>query len=344
MINNKSLNDFDLPVDKSSSVISRLNSFKTAFGETIKLSLFNNDNIFSLGRDIEPVNIDFENVICTTYFTSKADPQQKEKVESNNIGYIAPWYDSMRALKLTGIVFYDNLSKEFVEKYQTENILFLRCTLGDYSLNDERFIIYYMFFLKNKVKNILLTDGNDVIINKAPFEFFQSKKGSTIFIGRGKENKILHSKWNLSSIDRLSKGLNVDIPNDFYEMAIYNAGIIGGNYYVVMYFLRQICFVFFKIDNAKNNNMGAMHYVLYYYFFPNCRKLPQSWFYNLTDKNLKLRILKKIKDLKMDFLIKGSINYENDNIALSNHIYSGFPLNSRFYLFEINSEAFLIHK
>jgi hypothetical protein len=335
MINKLESNDFDLPMDSSALVYDRLNSFKKAFRFPDKLSYFNDKNIFNLGRSIETIDFDFEDVICTTYFSTKSDPQRKKKIQANSIEYIAPWYNSMRALKLSGIVFYDDLS---------DNIRFLKCTVGKYSLNDERFILYYMFFLKYKVKNILLTDGNDVIITKAPFEFFESKKETTIFVGRGKKNKLFHSSWNMSSLNKLLQGLNTSLPNNFYEMAIYNAGIIGGNYYTVMYFLRQICSVFFKIDNNKNNNMAAMHYVLFYYYYPNCRKPIYRWFFNLTDKDVKVRILRKIKALELDNILKNNINYKQDRTAVSNHIYSGFPLNSKFNFFESNSDAFLIHK
>jgi hypothetical protein len=338
------MNDFDLPVNKSSLVFKRIVSFEKATYNTEKLALFNGKDLFNLGRSIETIDFDFIDVICTTYFSTKLDPQRKNKIQTNSIEYIAPWYNSMIALKLCGIVFYDDLSEEFIKEYQTDNIKFLKCTLGSYSLNDERFILYYMFFLKHKVKNILLTDGNDVIITKAPFEFFESKKETTIFVGRGRNNKLFHSKWNLRSIHELSQGLDVNLPNNFYEMAIYNAGIIGGNYYAIMYFLRQMCFVFLKIDNDKNNNMAAMHYVLYYYFFPNCRKWIYRWFYNLTDKDLKVRILNKIKDLKLDKIVNDNINYKQDRTAVSHHIFSGFPLNSKFKFFETDSETFLIHK
>jgi len=344
MIENSALNDFDLPINKSAMLRQRLNAFKKSFDAPKQLTQFHNKNIFNTERIIEHCDLDFKEVICTTYFTTKNDPQRNEKAKLDAIEYIAPWYNSMKALKLFGIVFYDNLSKDFIDKYQTKTIIFLKCTLGNYSLNDERFFIYYMFFLKHKVKHILLTDGNDVMINKSPFTFFESKKESTIFVGRGQYNKLIHSKWNLSSINKLSDGLNETMPNNFFEMASYNAGIIGGNYYTVMYFLRQICFVLLQIDDNSNNNMPAMHYVLYYYFYPKCRDGVYGWLYNLTNKYQKKRIIKRIKKFKMNFLFQENINYKHDKTAISAHIYSGYPLNSKFYFFESNSEAFLTHK
>src|SRR5690606_28599766 len=105
-----------------------------------------------------------------------------------------------------------------------------------------------MFFLKYRPDYMLLTDGNDVEINKDPFTFFEQKPDTTIFVGRGWKNKIYQSQWNLDSIDRLSKSLGVTLPNSLLEMAIYNAGIIGGSYYTTLFFLRQMNRLFFKVD------------------------------------------------------------------------------------------------
>lgn len=346
MIKKKQLNDFDLLVNKSAAVSDRINSLYNAYKTSEKLSFFNNINIFNCGRSVESVEKNFQNVICTTYFTSKTDPQSKQKIESDSIDYISSWYNSVKELNIDGIVFYDNLSSEFVKKYKTKHITFLKCKLGDFSLNDERFIIYYMFFLKHKAKHVLFTDGNDVIVKKEPFKFFESKIDSTIFVGRGKENKIFQSKWNVSSVNKLIEGLpeGIAIPNNFYNMAIYNAGIIGGKHSTVLYFLRQICNLFLKLNNDKNNNMAAMHYVLYFYFYPNCRKYLNSWYSNFINKDFKILIFQKLKYRKMDFIMNEKINYSNDRIAISKHIYSGFPLNSKFYGYEKNSSAYLIHK
>ena len=340
----KYLNDFDVPVKNPSSVEKKINSLKKSLGNLNTLSNFENINVFETGRHVEETNIQFDDLICTTYFTSKIDPQRKHINKSDDIKYIAPWYKSMKSLGLQGIVFYDTLSKEFVKKYQTEKIIFLKCKLGEFSLNDERFIIYYLFLLANKLNNVLFTDGNDVIINKPPFPFLKTKRQSTIFVGRGKENKLYHSKWNVKSIKKLEAGLNVRLPNNFYEMAIYNAGIIGGNYFTSLYFPRQICSVFFRVNNDKNNNMAAMHYVLYYYFYPNCRKGAMGWFNSFTDLYFKIRLFKKIESLQLYFLNNSQINYKKDTVALARNIFSGFPLNSDFYSFQSNSTAYIIHK
>jgi len=344
MKKNEFLFDFDQPIKAEREFNDRLTSFENAFSTPLKLSLFDDNSIYNSGRSVEDVTIDSDNVICTTYFNTKKDPQRETKVQLDDIQFISPWYYSLLELGLFGIVFHDNLSNEFIDLYQTDKIKFVKCTLGNYSLNDERFILYYMFFLKHKKQNLFLTDGNDVIINKNPFTLIKSKPKTKIFVGRGKENKLYQSEWNLNSIDRLTTALNVKLSNNFYEMSIYNAGIIGGNYLSVMLFLRQMCSVFFRINNDLNNNMASMHYVLYHYFFPNCRAGFRGVLYNLTPISFKLIFLRALKKSKLDILRIDKINYNNDKIALSKHIVSGFPLNSRFYHFDQDSRAYFNHK
>ncbi|MDG4714323.1 hypothetical protein [Winogradskyella marincola] len=335
----------DIPISNSLQVKDNLRLLKKILsGDFDQLSVINGIDIFKTNRSVESLSKNFKSVVCTTYFSSKKDPQRKLKIDSDDISYIAPWYNSMVKLKLEGIVFYDHLSNDFIQKYKTDHISFVKCQLGNYSLNDERFIIYYMFFLKHKADQILLTDGNDVVINKSPFECIDNKKKSTIFVGRGSENKLIHSNWNLDSINRLKEGLNEELPNNFYDTAIYNAGIIGGHYTTLLYFLRQMCFVFFRVNNDENNNMAAMHYVLYYYFYPNSRRLPWCLIYKILNKNLKIKFQRKLKFWNLEFLLNHQIDYKNDTTAVSKYIFSGYPLNSRFKQFETNSNAFITHK
>ena len=56
----------------------------------------------------------------TTYFCKKKDPQRNKYASCSNISYIKPWYYSLKRLNLNGIVFYDNIDKEFIKKYQTK--------------------------------------------------------------------------------------------------------------------------------------------------------------------------------------------------------------------------------
>ena len=56
-------------------------------------------------------------LILTTYFTSKADPQKKIFMPNDDFSYIEKFYRSVMDHDLHAVIFYDNLSADFVEKY-----------------------------------------------------------------------------------------------------------------------------------------------------------------------------------------------------------------------------------
>jgi acyl-coenzyme A synthetase/AMP-(fatty) acid ligase len=84
------------------------------------------------------------NVIFTTYFCRKLDPIRKVHAPCNDFSYIAPWYTSMQELGLYGVIFHDGMSREFIERYQTEKIRFEYIDPREFagSLNDYRSVIH----------------------------------------------------------------------------------------------------------------------------------------------------------------------------------------------------------
>ena len=113
----------------------------------------------------------------TTYFCKKKDPQRNKYASCSNISYIKPWYYSLKRLNLNGIVFYDNIDNEFIKKYQTKKIKFIYVDSSKFTLsvNDQRYLIYYNYLLNHpEIKNVFMTDGNDVTIVKSPFDTFNN--------------------------------------------------------------------------------------------------------------------------------------------------------------------------
>ena len=202
-----------------------------------------------------------KNVIMTTYFCNKKDPQRNKKAECNKYEYIKPWYDSVKKLNLNGIIFHDGMSEKFINKYQTDKIKFVYVNSSQfkYSLNDQRFLIYHDYILKNKnIENIFMTDGNDVTIVNTPFNKF---KGICVGSELGNLNK---NSW----IRNKSKNFN----NNKYhfesnnEGLIYNAGILGGNRKEVLHFLSNMKTVFYNLNEQQkkqNLNMIVFNYVVY---------------------------------------------------------------------------------
>ncbi|AYV84293.1 MAG: hypothetical protein Hyperionvirus21_27 [Hyperionvirus sp.] len=206
-------------------------------------------------------------VILTSYFSKKIDTHKNVKQNRDDFNYISPWYLSMKQLNLHGIIFYDDLSPEFIEKYQTKKIIFKKCVYGDYSLNDERFIIYYMYLLKNPYKKIFMTDICDVTIKKNPGPLINSL--DKLYVGSDLVTTLIDSGWCqiktdslFSQLSRFYQNIN-DIKPSFLAGPCHNAGVIGGDHKIISFLLKNMISIFYLINNDQNNNMMVLNFVIY---------------------------------------------------------------------------------
>jgi len=191
-------------------------------------------------------------VICTTYFSQKIHPNHPSdqhvvgraedgRVKQNDIQYIEGWYNSVNKLKLNGVVFYDNLSDEFVSQYETKYVKFVKSSPGVWSNNDGRFFCYLDFLQKNKYDNVFLTDGSDVTVVQDPGKIVEDFSETDIFLCK--------DNIPLSAFGRfLEVHYRFQWENYFYfalEMQrgipLINMGVIGGRYEVMMEFLQKFC-------------------------------------------------------------------------------------------------------
>lgn len=224
-------------------------------------------------------NTKYDCVVLTCYMTSKQDPQRHIIHESNNYEYMKPWYETMCKLGLHGIIFHDNLNDEFINKYQTDKIFFKKAVMGKYSINDERYMLYYKFLLENSYKYILMTDISDVHINKNPFDVITDDKifVGTNVVGKGPETNTPRweerRKWKLDPFNKKIVDAGFDA-SGFHPgtKQIYSAGLLGGNYQKIMWFLIEMLNVMFLIDSVKNYNMIIFNYVIYKYLLEDYDK------------------------------------------------------------------------
>lgn len=138
------------------------------------------------------------NVILTTYFTSKPDPQVKRK-RSTDISlkaktwwrsllggarpeppgvprpdafeWMEVWYNSLIKAGCNGVIFHDCLSPAFVGKWTVPQVQFRPYTpRTPRSLNDERYLCYLEWLQHNpEVERIFLLDLFDVEFMYNPF-------------------------------------------------------------------------------------------------------------------------------------------------------------------------------
>ena len=196
-----------------------------------------------------------KNVIMTTYFCNKKDPQRLSKAPCNDFKYIKPWYTSVKKLGLNGIIFHDGLSENFIRKYETNKIKFIyKKTHQVFSLNDYRYFIYLDYINEHpEIENIFMTDGNDVTVVNDPFTFIKPRN---IYVGseiKGDKMYVL-DKLNNINANKNNNKLKLD--------TIYNAGILGGNRENVIKFIKKMIYIFNLVDNKnkdKNNNMAVFN-------------------------------------------------------------------------------------
>ena len=189
-------------------------------------------------------------VIFTTYFSQKEHPNDPNdaavigrgndgRVLQNNFEYIKNWYNSILDLNLEARVFYDNLSDEFLQQYETDKIKFIYASPSDYSNNDWRFFVYKTYLQSNIFDSVFLTDGSDVIVANDPSKILLDFPDTDYFICKDS------IKLGVFPYLDIHKQIGWDNTNWFESIAndtdLINMGVIGGSYSNIVEFLNKFC-------------------------------------------------------------------------------------------------------
>jgi hypothetical protein len=297
---------------------------------------------FSLGeRGLKLVPLPGTEVVFTTYFCGKPDPQRNTFVEGDAYDYIKPLYESVRDLGLSCIIFHDGLSRQFTDRYTTESIKFVRAQLGGLSLNDERYFLYYEYLLRfgQHFRQVILSDVSDVVFRDNPFSLLR-RHPRHLFTGRSSIDLVKYSFINYKRIRKFEKDAGLSIPDNFYNMRIFNAGTIGGSKEVVTYLLRQMVSYLLSYSTDRNHNMTVFNLCVYR-FWLEAPKLPALNMISLRYALLKVIVLLENKTGR-DLL---PAKYYCDNETYETEaVFAGYPFTSAFKQYETNSKAYLIHK
>ncbi|WP_200977019.1 hypothetical protein [Echinicola sp. 20G] len=298
-------------------------------------------------KSLEVVNsIDNNLIILSTYFVSKKDPVRGIHQSGDDFTYIENWYESVRELEINAIVFYDDLSEPFISRYQTEKIKFIKCHLGPYSLNDERFFIFYEFVQRLPENSfVVTTDINDVIINKHPITVLKDNSNK-VFIGRGNRRCWKSATWTIKSLYKFYKQCSEKLPVSFFFYPVYNPGTIGGSKKNIEKLFHLMVLEFEKLHDNGNYNMQIFNYVLKKTYHKTSGTwdeiLPFGvayWYYYLI-----YRLMRKLegtyKKEKYDLMKVEEAQFDNGIIV------TGSPFVSMFKWYEKkeDSDCYLIHK
>jgi len=203
-------------------------------------------------------------IILSSYYTTKPDPQKDKYINNNNFEYIKYFYNSIKKHNLNCVIFHDNLNDNFIDMYTTDKILFIKINLDQYkrtSLNDIRFYVYYEYIKNNDINNVIFTDISDVIVINNPFDNYIQK--NYIYICKDR-NRTLNHYWVKNKIEQ---AYNKSIFNDIsMDNILLNAGVIGGYKDIIIKFLKLVLAEFENTNLKSNANMPVINYIIHKYF------------------------------------------------------------------------------
>lgn len=290
-------------------------SFKLSKTEEINYFFFHN-SLKKRSVECKENDLNLNEVVVTCYFTLKPDPQTGFSRNSADFKYIQPWYDSLLKTGANGIILHDGLEAEFIARYQTPTIQFRCCEMGNYSIFEERWLLYHLFLQQlPQLEKVFFTDSNDVFITQNPFPFITSE--TALYVGRDNANRIKDSGWLEAERLKFLEESNYNLPKSYEYQWVYNAGVTGGSYRVMLFLTREMAKLIFKATSNHHKDMSLLNIVIHEHFFPFLSKY--NWEQQLVDP-------------------------KNDAFASHSQLITGYPFNSGFKDFDFDSTAYFIHK
>lgn len=195
------------------------------------------------------------NVILTSYFTTKPDPQRGTQWNPNDFKLISGWIDTLNALGLRGIIFHDEPIGDCHGLIECRQY-----TLRSYlwSVNDERFLCW-LEYLENhpEIDNVFFTDLFDVTFNRDPFDLITNDYDLYVGCGAGFPKKIGANKW------LCNKMLSAYGQVYHAEQCTVNAGVIGGTRENIMALAAYMVDEFRRLNSPDNINMAVFNRAVY---------------------------------------------------------------------------------
>jgi hypothetical protein len=198
-------------------------------------------------------------VVLTSWYTYSKDPQRKIQVSSKSIEYIHDLYVTATHFKVPLVVFHNDLTDEFVEKYSNDYVSFRRVEIKDpaVSTNDFRFFPYLEYVKKEQPDSILMVDASDVFFNTNPFNYIHEHEGPKDQLFVSDDNgPFTYWSWMVNKCyGNSAKG--------WPKGNLYNAGVWGGKGPAVQCVLECVAEQIDGPLKGKGNcNMPAVNYCI----------------------------------------------------------------------------------
>jgi hypothetical protein len=201
--------------------------------------------------------------IITTYFTSEKDPQRPHVWANDDFSIIKDFYESVIKHNLNCVILIDNSTDEFIKKYETDKIKFVRCDSSGLNMVDIRWKLYNKILNEREdIKRAFFLDISDVIILKNPFEYIVSGK---IYCG-DEEDINIKNVWMKHRYELLNNPEVNEKMANYLNKKILNAGILGGerNYLIGITKKMAEMLEFSKITHTTVD-MCTINHILYTY-------------------------------------------------------------------------------
>ena len=225
-------------------------------------------------RQIE-LNRDSKNdVILTSYFTSREDFQRKKTMSPNRVRYMLEWLESVRDLGMRAVVFHDQLDPAFclrVMQYHP-GVSFVHVPPPlTRTTNDARFYSYLNHLRSQRdLSHVILTDISDVKFQRNPFELMRLL-GNWLYIGTDIDffPNMQSQRW---ISERLEGCFGSHTPSHaplkplMTQDTVFNAGVIGGSLHVILTLLELLVQYLDTTPTSLNCNMPAVNFVVHRYF------------------------------------------------------------------------------
>ena len=187
-------------------------------------------------------------ILLSTYFSKNPHPNDVSdhtvvgrdndgRVWQNDFRYIEKWYNSVKRLNLQAVVFYDNLSDEFVEEYQTKQIRFIKVPTPSIGYNCYRHFVFYEFLKGERHDFVFHSDISDVVVVQDPSKIFE-ENSSRFFVG--KDSFTLRQFPILSECAREFHWNAVPF-FIFSNEPLVNMGVFGARYDDALLFYKKMC-------------------------------------------------------------------------------------------------------
>jgi len=202
--------------------------------------------------------------VIAVMMTSKPDPQRGEKISSDYLEYMNPWWATVDRVGLSGMVLHDGLPAECVKAATTDRIRFTMSQPSDLPILHDRHRLVRDYLQEIDDRHVFVTDISDVAFKRDPFQLVeQDQQQHRLFIGSEPKS--------IGDCRCLSKEITDQFGSLLYaDRQVVNPGILGGERTEVITLLNHIldCIEEYK-NRLLSSDMSIINKVVHDKYRPD---------------------------------------------------------------------------